>query len=219
MKTASRWPSWCPPPFSRGSITPTRWPAFRPFPCASTTSRAFARQSSSRTCCAALRTGELDMVIGTHRLLQKDVKFKDLGAAHRRRGAAVRRGPQGEAQGADPQGRRAHADRHPHSQHAGHGAVGHPGHVASSKQPPLNRQPVQTYVLEHDEGVIARRPAQGAARGAGRCFTCTTGWTPSSARRRRCRPPLPDARIRIGARQNGRGAARRNLGEHGGRGD
>ena len=26
-----------------------------------------------------LRTGELDMVIGTHRLLQKDVKFKDLG--------------------------------------------------------------------------------------------------------------------------------------------
>ncbi len=42
--------------------------------------------------------GRIDIVVGTHALLGKAIKFKDLGARHRRRGAALRRHPQGAAE-------------------------------------------------------------------------------------------------------------------------
>ena len=40
----------------------------------------------------AIEAGAVDIVIGTHRLLSKDIRFKDLGLAGRRRRAAFRRG-------------------------------------------------------------------------------------------------------------------------------
>ena len=40
---------------------------------------------------AKLAAAQVDVVIGTHRLLSKDVEFKDLGLRRRRRGAALRR--------------------------------------------------------------------------------------------------------------------------------
>ena len=47
-----------------------------------------------------LADGPVDIVIGTHRLLQTDVRFKDLGPGGDRRGAAVRRRAQGAHQAA-----------------------------------------------------------------------------------------------------------------------
>ena len=41
-----------------------------------------------------LREGNIDIIIGTHRLLQRDVMFKDLGPAHHRRGTALWRDAQ-----------------------------------------------------------------------------------------------------------------------------
>ena len=41
-------------------------------------------QSSRSRSCEELRRGEVDMIIGTHRLVQKDVQFKDLGLVHHR---------------------------------------------------------------------------------------------------------------------------------------
>ena len=35
-----------------------------------------------------LKLGEVDVVIGTHRLLSEDVEFKDLGLTYNRRGAS-----------------------------------------------------------------------------------------------------------------------------------
>lgn len=40
-----------------------------------------------------LQNGRADIVVGTHRLVSKDIHFKDLGLAHHRRGAALRRCP------------------------------------------------------------------------------------------------------------------------------
>ena len=40
-----------------------------------------------------LKSGQVDIVVGTHALLAKSIEFKDLGLAHHRRGAAFRRGP------------------------------------------------------------------------------------------------------------------------------
>jgi transcription-repair coupling factor (superfamily II helicase) len=52
-----------------------------------------------------LTVGKVDIIVGTHRLLSKDVHFKDLGFARRRRGAALRCCAQGAHQ-ADAQARR-----------------------------------------------------------------------------------------------------------------
>ena len=65
-----------------------------------------------------LAAGQIDMVIGTHALLGKRTRFKNLGSDHRGRGAAVRGHPQGEAQAAQGQRGRADAHRHAHPAHA-----------------------------------------------------------------------------------------------------
>ncbi len=85
----------------------------------------------------ALAAGELDMVVGTHALLAKDVKFKDLGLLiideeHRfgvnhkeqikaMRSQVLRREPQGADQGHAQPGGRADHDRHAHPPDAEHG--------------------------------------------------------------------------------------------------
>ena len=69
-------------------------------------------------------TGKVDILIGTHRLLSKDIKFQDLGLAGCGRRAALRRAPQGAAE-ADAQGDRcAGHERHADSAHAAHVAGG-----------------------------------------------------------------------------------------------
>ena len=90
------------------------------------------------------------------------------GPAGDRRGAAVRRGPQGEAEGAVPAGGRAHPLRHPHPPHPEHGPVRHPGHEYPGGAPP---------------GPAAGADLRAGARlgGALRRTTSTTGWRPSTA--------------------------------------
>ena len=63
-------------------------------------------------------TGKIDIVIGTHRLLSKDVRLQGPRPARRGRGAPLRREAQGAAQGAPARGRRADADRDADPPHA-----------------------------------------------------------------------------------------------------
>lgn len=51
-----------------------------------------------------LKRGSLDIIVGTHRLVSKDVKFKDLGLLIVDEEQRFRRGSKGEAQGAVPNG-------------------------------------------------------------------------------------------------------------------
>ena len=51
----------------------------RPFPVSVDMLSRFRSDAEARDVLRRLRTGELDIVIGTHALLQKDVQFKDLG--------------------------------------------------------------------------------------------------------------------------------------------
>ena len=60
-------------------------------------SRACASRPRSRRRWRASRTGKVDILIGTHRLLSRDVRAKDLGLRDRRRGAALRRQAEGAA--------------------------------------------------------------------------------------------------------------------------
>ena len=78
---------------------------------------------------ADLAAGKVDIIVGTHRLLSKDVRVPRSRPAGRRRGAAVRRGAQGEDQADAEEGRRAHDERDADSADAEHVARRHPRHV------------------------------------------------------------------------------------------
>ena len=77
----------------------------------------------------ALKKGEIEIVIGTHAVLSKQVEFKDLGLVDRRRGAALRGQAQGGAEGAARRRARADADRDADPAHPADGALGHPRDV------------------------------------------------------------------------------------------
>ena len=131
---------------------------------------------------AGLADGSVDIVIGTHRLLSKDVRFKRPRARRRRRGAALRRGRQGAAQAAAARGRRADAVGDADPAHAEPGAGRHPRHVASSRRRPRT-------ACRSRPGSPRRRPGSSATRScasstaAARSSSSTTG-----SRRSRRRP-------------------------------
>ena len=78
-----------------------------------------------------LKKGMVDIVIGTHRVLSKDVEFKRPGPSDYRRGAALRRGPQGKDQAAEGKRGRPDADGHADSADAAHEPGRDPGHERS----------------------------------------------------------------------------------------
>ena len=90
--TASRSPCSC---RRRCSPSSTPYASASGSPASPSASRC-SRASAMRSRCNGDRSpgianGDVDIVIGTHRLLQKDVEFKDLGLVIDRRGAALRR--------------------------------------------------------------------------------------------------------------------------------
>jgi len=99
-------------------------------------------------------TGEVDLLIGTHRLLQKDVRFKDLGllvvdeeqrfgVTHKEKLKEIARQVDVLTLSATPIPRTLNM------------ALSGIRDMSTLEEPPLDRQPVQTYVLEHDWGVLS----------------------------------------------------------------
>ena len=114
----------------------------------------------------------------------------------RRRGAAIRRHPQGGGQAVGRRCRRADPDRQPHPAHPGDGADRHPGplhgqHPAGrpAADPDLRRR---ARPGRDQRGAPARAPARRA-----RPSTCTTGCPTSTRWRARCSSLVPEARVAI----------------------
>ncbi len=77
---ASRWRCWCPPPCWPSSTTRTSADRFADWPVQDRRAcRASAPPRSKAGRSTGLADGTVDIVIGTHKLLQSDVKFKNLG--------------------------------------------------------------------------------------------------------------------------------------------
>ena len=121
-----------------------------------------------------LRRGEVDIIIGTHRLLQKDVQFKDLGlciideeqrfgVAHKEKFKEMRESVDVLTLSATPIPRTLNM------------AMSGIRDMSTIEEAPMDRHPVQTYVVEHDWGDPHRGHPSRSCAAAGRYSTCITG--------------------------------------------
>lgn len=113
----------------------------------------FRTAAQQRKILKQLKTGEVDIVIGTHRILSKDVIFKDLGlliideeqrfgVAHKERLKELKNNVDVLTMTATPIPRTLHM------------AMTSVRDMSVLTEPPQNRYPVQTYVLEDNPAVI-----------------------------------------------------------------
>lgn len=111
-----------------------------------------------------LKTGEIDIVIGTHRILSKDLEFRDLGlliideeqrfgVAHKERLKELKKNVDVLTMTATPIPRTLHM------------AMTGVRDMSVLTEPPENRYPVQTYVLEDNPVVIADAIRNELSRG------------------------------------------------------
>jgi len=111
-----------------------------------------------------LKTGEVDIVIGTHRVVQKDIQFKDLGlciideeqrfgVAHKEKFKEMRSSVDVLTLSATPIPRTLSM------------AMGGIRDMSIIEEAPQDRHPVQTYVLEHDLGVLVQTIQKELRRG------------------------------------------------------
>ena len=100
-----------------------------------------------------LRAGQVDLIIGTHKLLQKSVEFKDLGllivdeeqrfgVSHKERLKEISKGVDVLTLSATPIPRTLNM------------ALSGIRDMSTIEQPPADRYPVQTYVMEHNNAVL-----------------------------------------------------------------
>ena len=111
-----------------------------------------------------IANGKCDLVIGTHRLLSKDIKFKNLGllvvdeeqrfgVAHKEHIKEMSRGVDVLTLSATPIPRTMNM------------AMSGIRDMSTIEEPPEDRSPVQTFVMEHDWNVIADAIARELQRG------------------------------------------------------
>ncbi|MDY3928288.1 MAG: transcription-repair coupling factor [Clostridia bacterium] len=111
-----------------------------------------------------LKTGAIDIVIGTHKLLQKDVEFKDLGlliideeqrfgVTHKEKLKELKKNIDVLSMTATPIPRTLHM------------SMINIRDMSLLETPPENRYPVQTYVLEYNESILADAMKRELSRG------------------------------------------------------
>ena len=124
----------------------------------------FRTASEQKRILKKLKTGEIDIIIGTHRILSKDLEFKDLGlliideeqrfgVAHKERLKELKQNIDVLTMTATPIPRTLHM------------AMTGVRDMSVLSEPPENRYPVQTYVLEDNPAVIADAVRNELSRG------------------------------------------------------
>ncbi len=128
----------------------------------------FRTAAQQRATLAGLRRGEVDIVIGTHRLLSKDVSFHDLGLViideEQRFGVKHKERLKENFIGVDML--TLSATPIPRTLNMAMSGI---RDMSTIEQPPFERQPVETYVLEYDSIIIAEAIKKELARG-GQCY-------------------------------------------------
>lgn len=142
-----------------------------------------------------LRRGEVDMVVGTHRLVQKDVVFRDLGLAiideEQRFGVQQKERFKELVKNVDVL--TLSATPIPRTLNM---AMSGLRDMSVLEEAPLNRQPVQTYVLEHDDAVINEAIRRELRRG-GQVFYLHNNVNSIHGTANRILEAIPEARIAV----------------------
>ena len=124
----------------------------------------FRTSAQTKAALRGLEEGSVDLLIGTHRLFQKDVKFKDLGllvvdeeqrfgVTHKEKLKELSRQVDVLTLSATPIPRTLNM------------ALSGIRDMSTLEEPPMDRQPVQTYVLEHDWSVLCDAMRREIERG------------------------------------------------------
>ena len=143
-----------------------------------------------------LKRGEIDMIVGTHRLVQKDVEFRDLelaiideeqrfGVAQKERFKELCKNVDVLTLSATPIPRTLNM------------AMSGLRDMSVIEEAPQNRQPVQTYVLEHDEAVINEAIRRELRRG-GQVFYLHNNVETIESKASKILEAVPEAKIAIG---------------------
>lgn len=143
-----------------------------------------------------LKRGEVDMIVGTHRLVQKDVEFRDLGLAiideEQRFGVAQKERFKELCKNVDVL--TLSATPIPRTLNM---AMSGLRDMSVIEEAPHNRQPVQTYVLEHDEAVINEAIRREIRRG-GQVFYLHNNVETIESKANKILEAVPEAKIAIG---------------------
>ncbi len=126
---------------------------FRGFPVNIDVLSRFRSAAEQKRTLQNLRTGGVDLIIGTHKLLQKSVQFKDLGllivdeeqrfgVSHKERLKEISKGIDVLTLSATPIPRTLNM------------ALSGIRDMSTIEQPPADRYPVQTFVMEHNNSII-----------------------------------------------------------------
>ena len=126
---------------------------FRGFPVNVDVLSRFRTAAQQKKTLQDLRAGTLDVIIGTHKLLQKSVQFKDLGllvvdeeqrfgVSHKERLKEISKGVDVLTLSATPIPRTLNM------------ALSGIRDMSTIEAPPADRYPIQTFVLEHSQGIL-----------------------------------------------------------------
>jgi len=126
---------------------------FRGFPVNIDMLSRFRTPAQQKRTLQNLRAGQVDLIIGTHKLLQKTVEFKDLGllivdeeqrfgVSHKERLKEISKGVDVLTLSATPIPRTLNM------------ALSGIRDMSTIEEPPADRYPVQTYVMEHSDPII-----------------------------------------------------------------
>ena len=126
---------------------------FRSFPVNIEMISRFRTKKNQNQTIMDLKTGKIDVIVGTHRLLQKDIDFKDLGllvvdeeqrfgVSHKEKLKEIARNVHVLTLSATPIPRTLNM------------AISGIRDMSVLEEAPADRVPVQTYVFEHDDGIL-----------------------------------------------------------------
>ena len=126
---------------------------FRGFPVNIDVLSRFRTPNQQKKTLSNLRAGQVDLIVGTHKLLQKSVEFKDLGllivdeeqrfgVSHKERLKEISQGVDVLTLSATPIPRTLNM------------ALSGIRDMSTIEEPPSNRYPVQTYVMEHSSAIL-----------------------------------------------------------------
>ena len=168
---------------------------FRGFPVHIGVLSRFSTPAQQRKTLSDLRSGMLDLVVGTHKLLQKDVVFKDLGllivdeeqrfgVSHKEKLKELSRGVDVLTLSATPIPRTLNM------------ALSGLRDMSTIEEPPHDRYPVQTFVLEYAEPVLIDAMRRELERG-GQVYYLHNRVETIAQCAARIKKALPDASIAV----------------------